>query len=315
MPTLTQMEYIVAVDKHRHFGKAAEACFVSQPSLSMQIQKLEDELEIVVFDRSKKPIVPTKLGQAVVDQAKVVVGESQKLLGLKALKETEVSGEYRLGVIPTLAPYVIPLFISNFAKAYPNVDLKVEELKTSEIMTALDDDQIDAGLLVTPLNEDRFEEKILFYEPFYLYVGQNHPYYKRARVREADLETKDIWLLGEGHCLRNQVVRLCDISKKGGVINNVHFESGNLETLKRLVDNSDGYTLMPHLAVMDYKDSATKKRVKPFIKPVPTREVSLAFRRKHLRRDILDALAETIIKSVPKVLFDLREHDIEIVDI
>lgn len=315
MPSLTQLEYIVAVDKHKHFGRAAEACHVSQPSLSMLIQKLEDELETVVFDRSKKPIKTTKLGQAIVDQAKVVLGESQRLLSLKSMKDTEVSGEYRLGVIPTLAPYVIPLFISKFAKAYPMVDLKIEELKTTEIMAALDSDYIDAGLLVTPLNETRFEEKVLFYEPFYLYVGEKHPFYKRARIREAELKPSEIWLLGEGHCLRNQVVRLCDISKVGGVFKNIHFESGNLETLKRLVDNSDAYTLMPHLAVADYKDAATKKKVKPFLKPVPTREVSLVFRRKQLRRDILEALSETIVQSVPKMLFDLQEHDIEIVNI
>lgn len=315
MPTITQLEYVVAVDQHRHFGKAADACHVSQPSLSMQLQKLEEELGVVLFDRSKKPILPTERGTQLIAQAKVVLEEQRKLLELSQVQTGVVTGDFRLGVIPTLAPYLIPLFIEKFAKKYPKVNLVIEELKTADIVVALDEDRLDAALAVTPLKESRFEEQVLFYEPFYLYVGEGHSLYKQARVRETDLTEEDIWLLGEGHCLRNQIVRLCSLRRDGGVFHNVTFESGNMETLKRLVDHSSGYTLLPHLAVMDYKDAATKRRIKPFIKPVPTREVSLVYRRKHLKDAILQGLAESVKSSVPKVLFDLRERDMEIVDI
>ncbi len=315
MPTITQLEYVVAVDRHRHFGRAAQACHVSQPSLSMQLQKLEEELGVVLFDRSKKPILPTERGALLIAQAKVILAEERKLLELSQLQTGVVTGEFRLGVIPTLAPYLIPLFIHNFAKRYPKVNLLIEELKTADIVQALDEDRLDAGLAVTPLKESRFEEQVLFYEPFYLYVGEGHPLYKQARVRETDLNEGDIWLLGEGHCLRNQVVRLCSLRGSKGVFHNVTFESGNMETLKRLVDHSEGYTLLPHLAVMEYKDAATKKRIKPFIKPVPTREVSLVYRRRHLKDAILGGLSDSIQAAVPKVLFDLRDRDIEIVSI
>lgn len=315
MASLTQMEYALAVLQHRHFGKAAEAVNISQPTLSMQIQKLEDELEVVLFDRSKKPIQATKEGAKLLDQMKIVIEEEKRLIDMSRSDKGQLSGEFRLGVIPTLSPYVIPLFLDRFSSMYPNVDLRIEELKTSEIVTALDEGRVDSGLLVTPLYENRFEERVLFYEPFYLYVSPNHEYYKRTRIRESDLQENDIWLLGEGHCLRNQIVRLCSLRKDRPVYKNVRFESGSLETLKRLVDHSQGYTLMPHLAVMNFKDAETKRKIKPFIRPVPTREVSLVYRKRHLKEGILEGLADSIIKSVPKVLFDLRENEIEIVDI
>lgn len=315
MATITQMEYALAVMQHRHFGKAADAVNVSQPTLSMQLQKLEDELGAVLFDRSKKPIVPTEKGVVLLQQIKVVLEEQSRLLDMSRTKSGGIQGEFRLGVIPTLSPYVVPLFLESFSKSYPSVNLKIEELKTSEIIKAIDEDRVDAGLLVTPLNENRFEEKVLFYEPFYLYVSSRHEYYKRARIRETDLSEKDIWLLGEGHCLRNQIVKLCSVKKELNVFKNISFESGSLETLKRLVDHSEGYTLMPHLAVMNYKDAETKKKIKPFIRPVPTREVSLVYRRRHLKEGILEGLKDSIIQSVPKVLFDLRKHEMEIVDI
>jgi LysR family transcriptional regulator, hydrogen peroxide-inducible genes activator len=315
MPSLTQLEYLVAVDKYRHFSRAAEACNVSQPSLSMLLQKLEDELGVTIFDRSKKPILTTLIGKAIVAQAKVVLSERNKIFDISKADVDQVSGPFRLGVIPTLAPYVIPLFIDRFSKQYPKVELIIEELKTSDILNHLDEDRIDAGLMATPLKESRFEEKVLFYEPFYLYVSESHPYYKKTRVKESDLSANDIWLLGEGHCLRNQIVKLCSIEKSPGVFKNVQFESGNLETLKRLVDHSAGYTLLPHLAVADITDTATKRKIKPFIKPLPTREVSLVFRRKNLKEKILLGLADVIVKSVPQRLFEIKENDIEIVDI
>jgi LysR family hydrogen peroxide-inducible transcriptional activator len=315
MPSLTQLEYMLAVDKHRHFGRAADACHVSQPSLSMQLQKLEEELGVVVFDRSKKPILPTPKGAVLIEQAKQVIAEHRRLIELSQVQHGVLRGDLRLGVIPTLAPYLIPLFIEKFAKSYPEVNLQIAEMKTAEILQALDEDRLDAGLLVTPIGQARFEEKVLFYEPFYLYVSDGHPYHKKSRVRESDLNATDIWLLEEGHCMRNQVVRLCSLKKDSGVFKNVRFESGNLETLRSLVDHSEGYTLLPHLAVHEITDAVSKKKIKPFIRPVPTREVSLIHRRKHLNAELLKELADTIVKSVPKRLFEIQQNEIEIVEI
>lgn len=315
MPTLTQLEYILAVAHHGHFGRAAIACHVSQPSLSMLIQKLEDDLGFAIFDRSKKPIRVTSQGEKVISQARVIINETKRLVDIGKLGIDAVSGDLRLGVIPTIAPYLIPLFIEKFAQKFPKVVLKIEELKTDTIIEDLENERIDAGLLATPLKVSSFEERVLFYEPFYLYASDEHPLYKRARVSESDLSPENVWLLDEGHCLRNQIISICSRRSDTSVFKNVHFESGNLETLKRLVDHSKGYTLLPHLAVMEYKDSTAKKRIKPFMKPVPTREVSLIYRRKQLKKTIIDGLFDTITSVVPKVLFDLQKHDIEIVDI
>lgn len=313
--SITQMEYALAVLQHRHFGKAADAVHVSQPTLSMQLQKLEEELGAVLFDRSKKPIIATERGAELLQQMQVIVEEQKRLLEMTNIKKGQVSGEFRLGVIPTLSPYLVPRFIQKFSAKYPRVNLTIEELKTSDIMEAIDQDRIDAGLLVTPLKEGRFEERVLFYEPFYLYVSQEHAFFKRTRIKESELDESDIWLLGEGHCLRNQIVRLCSVRKKRNVVNNVIFESGSLETLKSLVDHSQGYTLLPHLAVMNLKDADSKKKIKPFVRPIPTREVSLVYRRKQLKQNILDGLSECILQSVPKALLELDRAEVEVVDI
>lgn len=315
MASLTQMEYALAVLQHRHFGKAADAVHISQPTLSMQLQKLEEELGVVLFDRSKKPIRPTERGTELLLQMQVVVEEQKRLMAMTNIQRGQVSGDFRLAVIPTLSPYLVPLFIQAFAQKFPQVNLTIEEMKTSDVVEAIDQDRIDAGLLVTPLNESRLEERRLFYEPFYLYVSAEHPFYNRSRIKESDLDQSDIWLLGEGHCLRNQIVRLCSVRKRRNVLTNVTFESGSLETLKRLVDHSKGYTLLPHLAVMNLNSAESKRRVKPFNRPIPTREVSLVYRKKHLKGSILNGLSQCILDSVPKALLDLKEAELEVVDI
>ncbi|NJM09601.1 MAG: LysR family transcriptional regulator [Bdellovibrionaceae bacterium] len=217
MPSLTQLEYIVAVDKHKHFGKAANECHVTQPTLSMQIQKVEEEIGYPLFDRLKKPIIATPKGQRFLSQAKVLLFEHRKLMDLSRQQGGELSGDFRLGVIPTIAPYLLPLFIEAFSKQFPKIHLVIDELKTETIIKNLHEDQLDAAILATPLNESGLKERPIFYEPFSLYVSKSHPLNARKRIKEDDLSGHEMWLLADGHCFRQQIVRYCSLRNKEGV--------------------------------------------------------------------------------------------------
>jgi LysR family hydrogen peroxide-inducible transcriptional activator len=312
--TITQLEYVLAVNKFRHFGKAAAACFVTQPTLSMQLQKLEDELEVIIFDRSKNPILPTPEGEALINQAKVVIRENKKILDVVKSSKGQLTGQFTLAVIPTLAPYVIPLFAKNFVSNYPDVKLVVEEAKTEDIITMLENDEIDAGLLVTPLRNDSIIERVLYYEPFYLFVDPKHPLSKTKQVNQCDLNLKDIWLLNKGNCFRDQVLNICSEMKEESEDDNLKFESGNFETLKNMVLKYSGYTLLPHIAVSQLTPSR-RKLIREFKLPVPTREVSLVHSRSFLKERIIDAIESEIIKTVPKELKTLKNRNVEVVDI
>jgi LysR family hydrogen peroxide-inducible transcriptional activator len=306
MPSLTQLEYIVAVDKHKHFGKAADDCHVTQPTLSMQIQKVEEEIGYPLFDRLKKPVAATAKGQRFIAQAKVLLHEHHKLMDLSRQQGDELSGDLRLGVIPTIAPYLLPLFIESVSKQFPKVQLTVDELKTETIIKMLKEDQLDAGILATPLHENGIKEKPIYYEPFYLYVSKSHPLNARKRIKEDDLQGHDMWLLADGHCFRQQIVRYCSLKNGEGVFPNVQFEGGNIDTLRNIIRKSQGYTLVPALFVESLSESEKRDYVRPFESPVPTREVSLVYRRDQWKSDILAALEEGIRKKLPA---ELREHD------
>ena len=313
--TLTQLAYILAVDKFRHFGKAARSCFVTQPTLSMQLQKLEDELGVVIFDRSKSPVLPTSEGERIINQARVVIREEKRLLDLVQQSKDELAGEFRLAVIPTLSTYILPLFLQDFVDKHPKLDLIIEESKTEEIVGMLAEDQMDAGLLVTPLNDDALIERALFYEPFYLFVAPEHPLAKRKKIREDDLDLKEIWLLNKGNCFRDQVLNICSERKEGEQVGgNIRFESGNLETLKNMVLTSSGYTVLPHLAVSQLS-AQRRKLIREFHPPVPTREVSLVYARSVLRERVIDALEETILEKLPRALEAIDPRDVEVVEI
>lgn len=312
MPSLNQLEYIVAVDKLRHFGKAADACHVTQPTLSMQIQKVEDEIGYPLFDRLKKPVVPTPKGQRFIEQSKVLLHEHKKLMEMSKGQSGMLSGDFRLGVIPTLAPYVVPLFIEAFSKQHPKVDLRIDELKTDVIIQKLRDDTLDAGLLATPLGESGVIEKVLFYEPFHLYVSKRHPLSDRKRIKEEDLDSTDMWLLQDGHCLRNQIVRFCSLKNDEGVFPNVHFEGGNIDTLRNIIKKSRGYTLVPALFVETLADSEKRDFVREFERPTPAREVSLVYRRDQWKSDILDALEKSVRAGLPAPVaeFDPKKGEV-----
>lgn len=297
MVTITQLEYVLAVDKYKNFGKAAKSCSVSQPSLSIQIQKTEDILGYMLFDRSKKPIVTTDRGLEFIKQAKIVIEEFSRLALIG--QSSSVSGKFKLGVIPTLSPYIIPLFIKKFSTTYPDVELTIIESKTEVIKNLLLNDKLDGAILVTPLKDLRFLETFLFNEPFYLYASKEMNL--KGKISPSKLDPEELWLLSEGNCFRNQVINLCS-SVNSGPLKNVRFEGGNLETLIDLVNRSGGCTVIPHLCMKKIKNSSSKGEVFEFASVTPAREVSFVRSRSFMKESIINSLVESIVSSLPKEL-------------
>ena len=298
--TLTQLNYILAVDRCRNFAQAAKECFVTQPTLSMQIQKLEDYLQVIVFDRHKSPIEPTPMGKKVLILARKVMKEAQELEELSKSLRGEISGEYILAVIPTLAPYILPLFVQQFVEKYPKVELKIFEHQTDEIIRYLKEGKIDGAILATPLNEKEIKEEHLFYEPFHVFLSPEHALLKKKNLEHKDLDLQDAWLLKEGHCLRSQALQLCQY-KKVNEGKHLFFEAGSLETLINMVKVSKGFTVLPYLACqnMSVED---KKLLRDFKGDVPVRNISFITGPLAMKSSIEKALMEVVLKSMPKEL-------------
>jgi LysR family transcriptional regulator, hydrogen peroxide-inducible genes activator len=309
--TLTQLSYVLAVAKHKHFGLAAESTFVTQPTLSMQIQKLEEELGIEIFDRAKQPIEPTAVGSLIIEQAQIAIAEAQKIPDLAVSTQQKVEGILTLGVIPTLAPTVLPLFIRDFIAKYPKLEVAIEEVRTQDIITRIREGSLDIGLLVTPLHEAGIVEHPIFQEPFVVYAADDHALYKSKKIDSKQLSADDVWLLNEGHCFREQVMNLCAARKKTTHgAGHLRFESGNLETLRKMVDQNGGYTLLPLLVSQDLHEPEQKKRIKLFDSPVPTREVSIVHHKLYPKRAVTTALIEEIRAHLPADVLKLKPGSI-----
>jgi len=299
--TLTQLRYVVAVDKYRHFATAAEKSYVTQPTLSMQIHKLEDELGITIFDRSKSPVVPTVIGERIIEQAKIALKESKQISDIANFKENELRGTFRVGIIPTIAPYLIPLFLRSFMKKYPLVELVIEEILTREVLEKLGNDQLDAAIIATPTEQSHIYTEDLFVEPFLGYLSHSHPLIDKEKLTVDDLDRTNLWLLDEGHCFRDQAVKIC--GEKGTENNRaIEFKSGNLETLKKLVEQNFGMTLLPWTAIQEFDASCANAVVKEFEDPVPSRKVRLIYGRKHLKQTVIKAFKDSICDSIPSEL-------------
>lgn len=305
MITLTQLEYIVAVDTYRHFGKAAQACFITQPTLSMQIKKLEEDLEVIIFDRSRQPLIPTKIGVKILEQARIVLQQKEVVNEIIREHKSQVEGTLKIGVIPTLAPYVIPMFVGDFKRNYPDITIRIEELTTQEIITRLGKELIDVGILVTPLNNDKFDEKPLFYEKMMLYCNSSHPLHAVEKLKVEDVAVPDLWLLSDGHCFRNQVINLCSESTGRGKSLPFSFEAGSLETLMNIVDKEGGVTLIPELATFEMNETRSSQ-VKEFTDLTPVREVSLIYSKHYAKMSQIKRLASTIVEAMPKEMCDKR---------
>lgn len=312
--SLTQLEYVMAVHKHGHFAKAAESCYVTQPTLSMQIQKLEEDLGVVIFDRSKKPILLTQMGKKLISQMQTVLFEAKKIEGI-VHQETKSAkqGILTIGVIPTVAPYLLPRLLPVVEEMFPDVELNIREMQTDRILEALNDDEIDVGLLATPTQISKMFEYALYYEPFSVLCGKDHEYAHMKKIKYSTLGMDDIWLLEEGHCLRNQILDICSVRKgKGGGRRRYKFESGSLETLKNLVDLYGGYTLLPFLAS---ENIGEKTQLVQFERPIPAREIGLVYRREHYKGDLIESLGEAILKCIPEELRKIRQKDLDVLPI
>ena len=298
MITLTQLEYIVAIDEYRHFATAAEKCFVTQPTLSMQIKKLEDELGVIIFDRSRQPVVPTDLGAKLIEQARMTLSATQRIKEIIQEEQQEVEGTLKIGIIPTLAPYLLPVFIGPYIRKYPAVKVEVEELVSEEIIRRLKRDMLDVGLFVTPYHDEKIVERPVFYEEMLVYAHPDSELLKKKEVGHEDIVTSDIWMLGNGHCFRNQVVNLCEMSASQHKNLPLEFESNSLETLMRIVDVEGGFTLIPELA-LQYMSPEKKKQVRSIANTKPLREVSVIYSRHFTKQRLITLLCDEIKSVVP----------------
>ena len=296
--TLTQLEYIIAVQDYGTFSRAAEHCFVTQPTLSMQIQKLEEELGVIIFDRTKKPIRATPVGAEIIEQARHNIRGMARIEDIVHEQDREIRGQLRIGIIPTLAPYLLPLFITSFLEKYPQVSLTVDEYISGEIVHRLKQNWLDGGILVTPLEDAAIREIPLFYERFFAYVSTKDPLIRGDAINLDQLDPNEMLLLSEGHCFRQQVIRMCPEAVKGEWKGQLRFTSGSLETLKRIVEQDYGYTLLPELALMNISGK-NRKRIRRLMDPVPVREVSLIVHRDVLKRNLINAFRDQLLEDIP----------------
>jgi LysR family transcriptional regulator, hydrogen peroxide-inducible genes activator len=299
--TLQQLEYIIAVDNHRHFAKAAQACFVTQPTLSMMLQKLEDELGILIFDRSKQPVVPTETGRMVIEQARKVLKETAELREIVENQREILRGELRLGIIPTLAPYLLPLFLKTFSEKYPDIRLIISELMTEHIIQKLKKDQLDIGIMATPTSDGELFETPLFQEQFVVYAAKNEAILSKRFLLANDIDVNRLVLLEEGHCMRTQIVNLCELRQTTNQLANVFYESGSIETLKNLIDMHAGVTILPELALGNLS-KAQFKNIRFFQDPAPVREISLVTYRAFVKKRLVEVLKNEILAQLPLAL-------------
>jgi len=305
--TLTQLEYIVTLDTHRHFVLASEKCCVTQPTLSMQIQKLEEELGIKIFDRTKQPVIPTEIGASIIAQARITLREAKMIQQIIDDQKDTTTGELRIGIIPTLAPYLLPPLFKQMREKYPQLNLVIKETITEEVVHELKNNRLDCGLVVTPLQDSSIKEDVLFYEELFVYVSKKNALYDKKYVLATEINPDQLWLLEEGHCFRSQILNLCELRKSADF--HFKYETGNIETLKRMVDKSDGITILPELAVMEFSPSQLKL-VKRLKEPSPAREVSLVTHRDHIKTKLLKALREEILSIVPKPMQKLQKKKV-----
>jgi LysR family transcriptional regulator, hydrogen peroxide-inducible genes activator len=299
--TLQQLEYVLALDKTRHFVRAAELCSVTQPTLSAMVQKLEDEMDCKIFDRSRQPIEPTEIGKQIISQAQVIIYQVNQLKESVRSEKDTLSGSLSLAIIPTIAPYLLPQFIASFRNMYPNIQLKVSEMHTNTIIEKLRIAEIDMAILATPLEDPKILEVPLYYEKFVAYVSPRESIYERTELSASDMPLDRLWVLEEGHCLRNQVFNFCNEKPH----NNSTYEAGSIDTLVRIVDVNGGYTIIPELHI-ELLSEIQKLNLRDIVRPEATREISVVIRHDFVRESILNAVAECVKQIIPSHMLDAR---------
>ena len=302
--TLQQLEYILAVERYRHFGRAAEACNVTQPTLSAMIGKLEEELNAKLFDRNRQPICPTPVGEQVLRQAKEVLAQADSIKDIVEEEKHSLNGTFRVGILPTIAPYLLPRFFPQLMKKYPTLDIRVREMKTYQIKEALIQGDIDAGILAQIEDLEEYDQTHLFYEKYEGYVSREDALFQKETLRTSDVaSSRDLWLLDEGHCFRDQMVRFCQM--KSSQTSQLAYNLGSMETFMRMVESGKGITFIPELAVMQLSREQ-KELVRPFAIPVPTRQLILITNRNFIRQTLLDVIVKEIQASVPKEMLKMK---------
>lgn len=311
---IQQLEYIIAVDNFRHFAKAAEASFVTQPTLSMMIQKLEDELGVKIFDRSQLPVQPTSIGEHIINQARIIVSQVKQVKEIVQEEKGVVKGSLKVGIIPTISPYLLPNLIKRHAEHGYDIELVIEEATTAQIIEKLTAGTLDVGILATPLNNDRITEYPVYYEKFFAYVSpEETSLYAKKELDEEDLNINRLWLLTEVHCFRSQILHLCNMRKKRNVHTLLSYEAGSIGTLVNIVDNNSGLTVIPEMAI-DHLTEEQKKNVRPLKKITPVREVSIVTRKEFLRERMLNLLITEVKEAVPSTALseDLKKYVVAI---
>lgn len=301
--TLQQLEYILAVNQFRHFAKAAEYCRVTQPTLSAMIQKLEEELDTRIFDRSQQPVCPTPVGIHIIEQAQNILVQANRIKNIIEEEKHSLTGTFKLGILPTVAPYLLPRFFPQLMKKYPDLDIRVVEMKTNDIKKALQTGEIDAGIVASLAGMEELQQTPLFYEQFFAYVSREDALFNNEVIRTSDLNGEQLWLLDEGHCFRDQLVRFCQM--KSARASQLVYHLGSMETFMRMVESGKGVTFIPELAVLQLGD-AQKELVRSFAIPCPTRQVVLLTNKNFIRHTLLEVLVKEIKLSVPKEMLSLK---------
>jgi Transcriptional regulator len=298
--TVQQLEYIIALNKHRHFVTASEQCGVTQPTLSTMIQKLESELGVSIFDRSKHPIEPTAMGARLISQAETTLREMRKMKEMVESETESLSGALKIGVIPTLAPYLVPEFIHSFRELYSQVMLTVSEMRTASLIEALRKDSVDMFIAATPLDQPDFFEIPLYYEKFVAYFAADNPF-RDVPLSANQMPQENLWVLQEGHCIRSQIFNFCHNTAEY----NHAFEAGSIDTLVRVVDKNGGYSVIPELHI-GFLTEAQKKNVREIANPPAVREISLVIRKDFIKERLINAVADSIKKIIPENMLDER---------
>lgn len=304
--TLQQLEYILAVNQFRHFAKAAEYCRVTQPTLSAMIQKLEEELDTRIFDRSQQPVCPTPVGIHIIEQAQNILVQANRIKNIIEEEKHSLTGIFKLGILPTVAPYLLPRFFPQLMKKYPDLDIRVVEMKTNDIKKALQTGEIDAGIVASLTGMEELQQTPLFYEQFFAYVSREDALFNNEVIRTSDLNGEQLWLLDEGHCFRDQIVKFCGL-KDGQTSKNV-YSLGSIETFMRMVEGGRGTTFIPELA-LDQLSEAQRRLVRPFALPIPTRRIVLLTTRTFVREAMRSLLADYVRAAVPPRMLSMNNTE------
>ncbi|MDR1918797.1 MAG: hydrogen peroxide-inducible genes activator [Tannerellaceae bacterium] len=301
--TIQQLEYVLAVDTFRHFARAAEHCHVTQPTLSMMIQKLEDELKVRLFDRNVQPVKPTAAGKKVVEQARKVLYQASLIKDIVTEEEHSVKGTFRLAVLPTIAPYLVPRFFLKLTEKHKDLDIHILEMKTTPTLAALLNGEIDAAIIASRPVESELQGEVMYYEQFFGYVSRNEPIFKNELIRTSDVNGERLWLLDEGHCFRDQLMRFCQMEQVR--VRQGAYRLGSMETFMRMVESGNGITFIPELATYQLGQEQ-QELVRPFAIPKPTREIVLVTRKDFIRHAISDLLIKSVKASVPGEMLVLQ---------